>query len=63
MITKIKMGNPEEFELKKVPYERNKKKINLKNVQTIIIVLILINICIIIGIYFLIYYSLKKIMK
>ena len=60
MITETKKSNPEELELKKVPYENNKKFINLKNTQTIIIVLILINLCVIIGISFLIYYLCKR---
>ena len=46
--------------IKKVPYETNKKFINLKNTQTIIIVLILINLCVIIGISFLIFYLCKR---
>ena len=60
MITKSEKSLPEELELKKVPYERKKKYIKLKNNQTIIIVLILINLCVIIGISFLIYYLFKQ---
>lgn len=57
---KSQKSNPEELELKKVPYERNKKKANLKNIKTIFIVLILINLCVITGITCLIYFLFKK---
>ena len=53
-------SEPELMELKKVPFEENKKDLTPKNYQNIIIIILVICLCVIIGVSFFVYEKVSK---